>query len=74
MSRYDSPAHADYEYDDETSQLDPKGRWVGGSEYYARTYYCRVPCKMLERAKASGDHTELSNWLEANGHKDGVYK
>lgn len=32
-----------YEYSDETSQFDPKGRWVYGAEYYERTYRVRVP-------------------------------
>lgn len=32
-----------YEWEDETSSFDPKGRWVGGCEYYARTYQCWIP-------------------------------
>jgi hypothetical protein len=36
-----------YEWEDETSQFDPKGRWCPGGEYYSRTYKMRVP-KALE--------------------------
>jgi hypothetical protein len=75
MNRYDNDKlYADYVYEDETSQFDPKGRWMGGSEYYARTYHARVPRKMLERCTISGDHTELTYWLEKHGHKLGVYR
>lgn len=32
-----------YEWDDETSQFDPKGIWVGGSDYFIRTYKAWIP-------------------------------
>jgi hypothetical protein len=75
MSKYDNDRlYADYEYDDETSQFDPQGRWVSGSEYYARTYHARVPRKMLERCTTSGDYREISDWLDKHSHKPGIYR
>lgn len=35
-------------WEDETSQFDPLGRWVGGGDYYSREYACRVP-KVFQR-------------------------
>jgi hypothetical protein len=32
-----------HEWEDETSQFDPQGRWQGGSECYLRTFKARVP-------------------------------
>jgi hypothetical protein len=32
-----------HEFEDETSQFDPKGTWNYGGEYYSRIYKCRVP-------------------------------
>lgn len=32
-----------YEWEDETSQFDPAGRWAPGSECYFRTYRMWVP-------------------------------
>jgi hypothetical protein len=40
-----------HEWDDETSSSDPKGRWVGGSEYYARTYRIWVPNRIKPTQK-----------------------
>lgn len=37
-----------YEFTDETSMYDPKGYWVGGSEYYAREYKCRIPIRIKD--------------------------
>lgn len=64
--RYMTDRYAAFEFDDETSQFDPLGRWVGGCEFYARTYRCRVPRKMLERAKTTGDFTKLNDWIDAH--------
>lgn len=61
--------YADYEWEDETSQFDPKGRWVGGSEYYSRTYRCRVPKGLLKLCEATGDHEILSDWIYRNQEK-----
>ncbi len=55
--------YATYEWDDETSQSDPKGRWMGGSEYYARTYRCRVPAILLARAGKTGDFARVEDWV-----------
>jgi hypothetical protein len=33
----------------------------------------RVPRKMLERCEKSGDFTAITDWLERNGEKPGVY-
>lgn len=75
MSRYNNnKIYADYEFDDETSAFDPNGRWVGGSEYYAITFYVRVPRKMLERAKASGDFSKLDDWLFRNQDNPEIYR
>lgn len=38
-----------HEFVDETSQFDPKGRWVGGAEYYEREFTCYVPYRLLRR-------------------------
>jgi hypothetical protein len=75
VSRYDNDKiYADYKFDDETSAFDPKGVWVGGCEYYSRTYRCRVPRKMLERAQKTGDHTELNDWLDGKADVPEVWR
>jgi len=51
-----------YEFDDETSSSDPKGRWMGGSEYYKRTYRCLVPSRMT-------DDKQITNWIVDNEEK-----
>jgi hypothetical protein len=48
-----SPRYRDlvkHEFSDETSQFDPQGYWVGGSEYYARDYTVYIPARLVRRA------------------------
>lgn len=48
----DKPRYFDlekYSFWDETSQFDPQGSWVGGSEYYEREYVCFIPARLLRR-------------------------
>ena len=66
---YTSKYYADYEWDDETSQSDPKGVWMGGSEYYSRRYACRVPRAMLKKAEKSGDFDAVHDWIASH---DGI--
>ena len=59
-----------YEFEDETSSFDPKGHWIGGSEYYSRTHKCLLPNESIEWSddeinKYIEDHSEDDNfWLE----------
>lgn len=34
------------EWEDETSMFDPRGRWVGGSDYYSVTCKAYVPIEL----------------------------
>jgi hypothetical protein len=61
--------YAEYEFEDETSQFDPLGKWMGGLEYYSRTYRVRVPKKMLEKANESGDHSAIMRWIDNHGDR-----
>lgn len=67
--RYDGPRYADYEYDDETSQFDPRGRWQGGSECYIATYRCRVPKGLLK----DGKERALEDWI-VNHSERGIWR
>ena len=70
LTRYDNDRiYTDYSFDDKTSQFD-----TGGSKYYSRTYRCRVPRRMLERAKESGDYDEVTTWLEKHDCTPGVWR
>lgn len=60
---YMSRGYADYRWEDETSQFDPKGIWMYGSECYIRTYRCRVPSIMLAIAEKSGNFDRLHDWI-----------
>ena len=66
LRRYRGRGYADHEWDDETSASDPKGTWQGGSEYYARTYRCRVPAILLALANKSGDFDRVDAWIQAH--------
>lgn len=72
--KYLSNRYTDYEFDDETSQFDPKGIWQAGSEYYKITIKCRVPVKMLRRAMETHNDSELEFWItnQASG-PDSIY-
>ena len=39
-----------YTFWDETSAFDPKGRWVGGAEYYEREFTAFIPARLIRRA------------------------
>ena len=58
--------YATYEFDDETSSSDPKGTWMGGSEYYSRTYRCRVPAILLNMANKTGNFDRVEDWVSAH--------
>jgi hypothetical protein len=74
VSRYDNDrVYATYEFDDETSQFDPMGRWQGGTECYERTYRCRVPRKLLERAERTGDFNKLNEWIDDRQGPTGIW-
>lgn len=62
--------YATYEWDDETSASDPKGVWQYGSEFYARTYRCRVPAILLALAQKSGDFGKVTDWVIANEYSE----
>ena len=68
-AKYNGSRYVDYEFEDETSQFDPEGRWNPGGEYYSRTYRCRVPRKLLE----SKDESKLSDWI-ANHSERGIWR
>lgn len=65
-NNYSGRGYAEYEFDDETSAFDPEGVWQGGSEYYARTYRCRVPAILLALAEKSGDFDAVHSWINAH--------
>lgn len=58
LEMLDGPSYRTIEYDDETSQFDPKGRWCPGSDCYQRTYKVRVPAELTE--------DEIDDWLDRN--------
>ena len=66
---YQSARYVDFEYDDETSAFDPNGEWQSGSEYYKRTYRCRVPRGLLMKAQASNDYSRLMVWIDEHADK-----
>lgn len=70
--KYKINRYVDFEFDDETSGFDPKGEWQGGSEYYKRTYRCRVPRGLLEKANVTGEDSDLIQWIE-NHTDDGIW-
>ena len=37
-----------YEWEEETSMFDPVGKWVGGNDYYTRTYKMWIPNSITE--------------------------
>ena len=58
-----------HSFEEETSQFDPKGRWVPGGEYYERTFYCRVP-KAFQNCEEMIDVfvvTMMENYPDAKG-------
>lgn len=57
-----------HEWEDETSSFDPKGRWMPGSEYYARTYQIWVP----NRIKPDNE-TALLNYIERQSGMPGKW-
>lgn len=66
MNKFLSDRYSTYEWDDETSQFDPKGVWMGGSEYYARTYRCRVPKGLLKSAEKHGNFDKVHDWIQSH--------
>lgn len=73
MSHYSSKRYAIYEWDDETSASDPRGVWMGGSEYYSRTYRCWVPKGMLAKAEKTGNFDALDDWIAARADEPGIW-
>lgn len=57
-----------YEWEDETSAYDPKGVWMGGSEYYSRTYRLWVP----NRIKAANKKA-LEKYIESQSGIEGKW-
>lgn len=49
-------------FEDETSMFDPKGRWVGGSEYYSRTYTVMIPVRLKDE--------NIDNWIANHAEED----
>ena len=43
------------EWEDETSQFDPEGKWVGGADYYQRTYRIWIPNSIAEEDEDAVD-------------------
>ena len=71
--KYMSSRYATREWEDETWSGDPQAVWIGGLEYYSRTYRCRVPKGLLEKArtgKKPEDRYNLENWIEAHQEDD----
>jgi len=60
MEPLDGPDYRDYEWEDETSQFDPEGRWQSGVDCYVRTNKCRVPISLGSNDEAIGD------WIDQN--------
>lgn len=48
-----------YEWEDETSQFDPKGKWHYGGEYYSRIYRARVPVAFKNSDEMSWEFVEM---------------
>ena len=55
-----------FEWEDETSMYDPKGRWLGGSECYERTYKAMIPVRLKEENALDWieEHYEEDIWLD----------
>jgi hypothetical protein len=49
-----------FEWEDETSSFDQKGRWMPGGEYYVRTYRIWVP----NRIKPTNEN-KLNNYIDS---------
>jgi hypothetical protein len=58
-----------YSFEDETSQFDPKGRWVPGAEFYERTMYCRVPLELKDDEDLIGEFID-QHWDEEGFWRD----
>jgi len=65
--KYMNARYVSHEYDDETSQYDPKGKWCPGGEYYSRRFKCRVPKGLV------GKLDELWTWIE-NHQEDDIWE
>jgi hypothetical protein len=44
----DDKKYVTHEFEDECSQFTRGARWVGGGEYFACTYRCRIPRRIAE--------------------------
>jgi hypothetical protein len=59
-----------WEYEDETSEFDPKGKWIPGTEYYSRTYKVKVPTPLLQLCQTKNDFSQIYQWIEENASKN----
>lgn len=56
-----------HEFEDETSQFDPKGRWAGGIDCYLRTYRCMIPAVIKD------DDEEIATYIEQHQEDEGFW-
>ena len=58
MNYSDNNKFFTFTWTDETSMFDPKGRWVGGCEYYEREYSCRIPLRIKDKEELINEFIE----------------